>query len=101
VSELRAGAGLRWVRAALIAGVAVGAGTVAHASAGGLLPRTGVLAGLVVLATMGCAALLGPPASLRRIVLLLAGGQSLWHLLLTAMAGHTGTAAHPASHATL
>jgi hypothetical protein len=101
VSELRAGPGLRWVRAALIAGVALGAGTVAHASAGGLLPRAGVLAGLVVLATIGCAALLGRPASLRRIVLLVAGGQSAWHLLLTAVAGHRGTTAHPVSHAAL
>jgi hypothetical protein len=79
----------------------MGVGTVAHVSAGGLLPRAGLLVALGVLATAGCAALLGRPASHRRIALLVVGGQSLCHLVLTAVAGHTGTANHPASHATL
>ena len=82
-------------------GAAIGVGTVAHVSAGGLLPRAWLLVALGVLATAGCAALLGRPASHRRIVLLVVSGQSLCHLVLTAVAGHTGTANHPASHATL
>jgi len=101
VSELTAGAGLRWVRAALITGAAMGVGTLAHASAGGLLPRAELLVVLGLLATAGCAALLGRPASHRRVVLLVVGGQSLCHLVLTGVAGHTGTANHSASHVTL
>jgi len=101
VSELTAGAGLRWVRAALITGAAMGVGTLAHASAGGLLPRAELLVVLGLLATAGCAALLGRPASHRRVVLLVVGGQSLCHLVLTGVAGHTRTANHSASHATL
>lgn len=91
MSELRAGTGLRWSRAALITAVAMGTGTAAHVSAGGQLPRAGLLAGMALLATVGCAALLGRPASVRRIVLLTAGGQAMCHLLLTAVAGHRGT----------
>ena len=62
----------------------MGVGTVAHVSAGGLLHRAGLLVALGVLATAGCAALLGRPASHRRVVLLVVGGQSLCHLVLTA-----------------
>lgn len=94
--ELRAGVALRWLRAGTLAGVTTTVGTVAHISAGGLLPPvTWAMFGLAVL-TSAFATLLGRPATRRLLVLLVCGGQFLVHGLLTASAGHAGD--HRAPH---
>ncbi len=86
---------LVWARAALLGAVMLGAGTVSHVSAGGLLPRPLALlalaAGFVALAGRF---LLGP-ASTRRIVLLVVGGQAAAHTALSALAGHRGDGSTP------
>lgn len=88
---------LRWARAFLLAGVVVGAGGIAHASAGGLLP--GPVGLLVLLATCaaGCAVFLGREASTSRLVALVVAGQAYVHTVLAATAGHRGD---PAATAT-
>ena len=81
---------LRWARALLLAVVALAAGAVAHATAGGLMPGPGVMLILLLIGTMAAAALLGRPASTRKVVLLVMSGQASVHLALTALAGHAG-----------
>lgn len=85
-----AGPALRWGRAALLSGVAMGSGILGHLSAGGLMPGRTALVVLfaVCLATSG--SLLGRPASTLRIVALVVSGQTLIHGALTAMSGHRG-----------
>ncbi|HEY0953104.1 hypothetical protein, partial [Nocardioides sp.] len=77
----------------------LGTGTVSHVSAGGLLPHPLALlalaAGFVALAGRF---LLGP-ASTRRIVLLVVGGQAVAHTALSALAGHRGDASTAGGHA--
>lgn len=90
---LRASAAVRMLRALVLTAVVVGFGAGTHAAAGGLLPAPTVLLALVaVLALLHAAALAGP-ASTRRLVLLVAGGQAAVHLVLTALAGHRGAGA--------
>jgi hypothetical protein len=83
----RAGRGLRWSRACVLAVVAVTTSATAHAVAGGRLPQlwTLVLAGAVIAAV--AEPLLRRPASTRRVLVLLAGAEACSHLLLTASAG--------------
>jgi hypothetical protein len=83
----RAGRGLRWSRACVLAVVAVTTSATAHAVAGGRLPQlwTLVLAGAVVAAV--AEPLLRRPASTRRVLVLLAGAEACAHLLLTVTAG--------------
>ncbi|HET7736727.1 MAG TPA: hypothetical protein VFK52_12170 [Nocardioidaceae bacterium] len=81
---------LRWTRALLLAGVALSTGSLAHASAGGLLPGPVAMTVLLLVGTGICAPLLGRPASRARVVLLVALGQSLVHVVLTALVGHVG-----------
>jgi len=81
---------LRWTRALLLAGVALSTGTLAHASARGLLPGPVAMVVLLGLGTALCAPLLGRPAARARIVLLVVLGQSLVHVVLTALADLTG-----------
>src|SRR3954470_2567557 len=91
-----AGATLRWVRACVLAVVAVTTSLTAHAAAGGHLPAawTIVLAGAVI--TGAAEPLLRRPASTRRVVLLLAAAESCAHLLLTVTAGgHVGPGRMP------
>jgi hypothetical protein len=93
----RAGRGLRWVRACVLAVVAVTTSSTAHAVAGGRLPElwTLVLAGAVVAAA--AEPLLRRPASTRRVLVLLAGAEGCAHLLLTMTAGgHPRPATMPA-----
>lgn len=93
-----AGHFLRWVRAALVAAVALVAGTVAHVSAGGLMPGP-VALGLVLMGcTVGAAWVLGRPASTARVAFLLLTAQTAVHGVLTALAGHRGD--HPTPTAT-
>lgn len=88
---------VRWSRALVVASVAFGLGLVAHLAAGGLVPGPLGLAVLFALATAGCAALLGRPASTVRITALVVAGQTAIHAALTAAAGHAGD---PVRHAT-
>lgn len=96
--QARVGATLRWSRAALLAGVALGTGVIAHASAGGLLPSVGTLLVLLTLTTVAAAGVLGRPASALRTIVLTVVGQTVVHALLTATAGHRGD--HAATTAT-
>src|SRR4051794_10818667 len=89
-----AGTTLRWVRACVLAVVAVTTGVTAHGVAGGRLPTVGVLLLAVVVITAAAAPLLRHPASTRRVVLVLAGGETCFHLMLTAL---TRSDPHPAA----
>lgn len=84
------GTALRWTRALFLAVVALCTGAMAHASANGILPGRAELAALLVVCAVGAAALLGRPASTRRVVLLLLACQTFIHAGLTALAGHRG-----------
>lgn len=82
---------LRWLRAALVAVVAMGFGVTAHALAGGLLPPLPVMAFTFLGLTTIAGSALGRPAGFARLFLLVAGGQAAVHFVLTATAGHGGT----------
>ena len=84
------GLGLRWVRAGLVAAVAMGSGVLAHVSAGGLMPGRGSLVLLFLVCLVSAGSLLGRPASAVRVVLLVMAGQTFIHGALTAMSGHRG-----------
>lgn len=90
VSEVRAGAGLRVFRGLVAALVAGGLGLTAHVGAGGLLPATPWLGVIFVTLAVVAIASLGVPAGMLRVVALIAGGQFLTHVVLTASAGHAG-----------
>lgn len=97
MTEIRAGLPLRLLRAVLVALVAAMFGAYAHISANGLMPGgPALLAGFLALVAVGVWAL-ARPASRWRMVALVAGGQLLTHLYLTALAGHAGD--HPATAA--
>jgi hypothetical protein len=89
---------LLWSRAALVAFVALVAGAVGHVSADGLLPSPWVLAGVFAMSLPFCAAQLVRPAGMPRLVLLLVGGQTAVHVLLTLTAGHRGDAVTVTGH---
>lgn len=84
--------GVLWARGVLVAFVACFLGAAGHVTADGLLPGPAWLVVLFLVATALAVALLARPASTRRIVLLLVGGQTLVHLFLTVTAGHRGDA---------
>lgn len=106
--RLEAGALLRWTRAGLLCALVLIVSTLAHTSAGGLLPPTWVFVGLAVATALVLAAVLGCPASRLRVVVMLAGGQAVLHLAMTALSGHASPPArghvpdradaHTASH---
>jgi hypothetical protein len=81
---------LRWARAGLLAAVAMASGTLAHASAGGLMPSRTAMVVLFGICVVGAASLLGRPASTLRVVVLVMAGQTFIHGALTALAGHKG-----------
>ena len=83
-----AGAALVWLRALVLAALALVAGSVAHVGAHGALPAPVVLVALLALGTTGVAPLLRRPASTARVVLLLVVGQAAVHAALTALGGH-------------
>lgn len=85
-----AGRALRLLRAVAVTLVATVLGTVAHTLAGGRLPGAVGFAVLVTALIAATSPLLARPASTRRIVALVAGGQTAVHTLLTATAGHAG-----------
>jgi hypothetical protein len=84
-----------WGRAGLLTAVTLFVGVVAHVTADGLLPSPAWLVVLALLLLLPCAALLSQPASALRLVLTLAGGQALVHLVLTVTAGHATAHAGP------
>lgn len=94
-STVTASAVVRWVRALLLASVALVTGTTAHLGAHGLLPGPLAMAVLLAAGTALCAPLLRRPASTRRVVLLVVLGQTTVHAALTAVAGHHD---HDAAH---
>ena len=84
------------VRATALAVVTMVLGVAGHVGAGGLLPGT---AGLLLLfvGTLGAgAALLARPATTRRLVALVVGGQTLVHGVLSVGGGHAGEQHRPA-----
>lgn len=90
--------GLLLARALVLAGVITGTGTVAHTSAGGLLPGPGWLAYLFLTTLAVSALALREEAPTWRLVSLLVIGQSLVHLFLSATAGHRHIAGQPDEH---
>lgn len=84
----------------LLGAAMLGAGTISHVSAGGLLPHPAALTALTLGFVALAARFLLGPASTRRVVALVVIGQAAAHTALTALAGHrgaTGTSA-PAAH---
>lgn len=79
-----------WLRASLVASVAFLLGVAGHVSAGGLLPSSFTVGVLLAGAAVLSAALLQRPASRRRLVLMVVGGQTMLHVALSATAGHVG-----------
>ncbi len=85
-----AGGALRWMRALLLAAVAMGSGVIAHLTADGRMPGPAALGLLFLLCVAGAAALLGRPASTLRVVVMTVAGQTFVHGFLTALSGHRG-----------
>jgi hypothetical protein len=88
--DLRATPLVRCLRALLLAAVVVAAGSVAHASAGGLMPGPASLLTLYAVVAGACALLLGREASALRLVTVTVGGQLAVHGALSGLAGHSG-----------
>jgi hypothetical protein len=86
-----------WARAALVGSIALFLGVAGHVTADGLLPGPLFLAALLVCSVALSGPMLRRPASARRLVAMLVGGQTLIHLVLSATAGHAGDSAGPAS----
>jgi hypothetical protein len=85
MSAERASAGwlLRYARACVLATVALFTGVTAHASAGEALPAAWTLVLALGVVAVAVEPLLRQPASTRRVVALLAGGEMFIHLALT------------------
>lgn len=84
--------GLRLLRAAVLAFVALSTGAVAHVTAEGYLPSMTGMALLYIACTVGMAMFLSRPATTARIVALTVVGQVGVHMMLSLMAGHVGDA---------
>lgn len=76
------------LRAVVVAALSLLLATVAHVSAGGLLPATWTLALMGALCFTGTAMALDRQASRARLALLLVAGQTTIHFAMTALAGH-------------
>ncbi len=74
----------------MLAGVVLLVGSLAHASADGLLPGPAPMLTLFVVVAAVCGALLGRAASTGRLVALTVGGQLAVHTALSVLAGHQG-----------
>lgn len=88
--EPRVGGALLWSRAVLLGSLVALLGTAGHVSAGGLLPPPWVVASLVILMVVGCAPLCARQVSTIRCALLLVGGQTAVHTVLSSTGGHLG-----------
>jgi hypothetical protein len=82
---------LRWLRAGVLAALALLTALVAHASSGGTLPTTTALVALFGLVTVAVGTLLRHPASTRRVVLLLAAGETCVHTALSVLTTEPGS----------
>ncbi|NYG60754.1 hypothetical protein BJ980_003677 [Nocardioides daedukensis] len=91
--DTRATPGLRLLRAAVLAFVALSTGAVAHVTAEGRLPSLPAMVMLLVGCTAVMAMFLARPATRTRTVALTVGGQVAVHMLLSLTAGHSGDAA--------
>lgn len=96
MNALPAGPALLVLRALALAAMITG--TVAHTSAGGLLPAAGWMAYLFLTTFAVSALALREEAPAWRLIVLLAGGQALVHLFLSATAGHAHVAGVPDHH---
>jgi hypothetical protein len=88
--ETRVDAGVLWSRALVVGSLAFFLGVVGHVTADGLLPGPVFLAVLLAMSVLLSAPMLSRPASSLRLVVMLVGGQTLLHLVLTISAGHVG-----------
>ena len=86
----RVDAGVLWARALLLGGLAFFLGVVGHVTADGLLPGPVLLGMLLAMSVLLSAPMLQRQSSPLRIVVLLVGGQTVIHLVLSATAGHAG-----------
>lgn len=100
--EHRPGAWMLWPRALVVGLMTFALGVGGHVTGGGRLPSTAALVLLLALCVCVSAPLLAVRATSLRLVMLLAGGQAVVHLLLSVSAGHRGAdtaatsqAAHP------
>lgn len=84
---------VRCLRAVLLASVVVAVGSVAHVSAGGLMPEAASVLALYAALVVACACVLGREASAARLVALTVGGQVVVHGALSARAGHVAAPA--------
>ncbi|MBZ5735929.1 hypothetical protein K8Z61_15655 [Nocardioides sp. TRM66260-LWL] len=89
-SETAVRSDVRLLRAAALTLVVLLGGTLAHVTTGGYAPGAAWFVGLGVLLLGLAARLLARPATTTRLVALTIGGQTLVHLVLTAVAGHRG-----------
>lgn len=96
--ERHVGPRLLWPRAFVVGSLAVLFGVIGHVTADGLLPGPMVLGALLTFVVLISGPMLARPASSPRLTLMLVGGQTFVHLVLTLAAGHRGdpTAAAPA-----
>lgn len=81
---------MRCARAVVLAAVVLLAGSLAHASADGLLPGAASMTTLFVVLAAACAGVLGRAVSAGRLVALTVGGQLAVHTALSVLAGHRG-----------
>jgi hypothetical protein len=85
VGTARAAGALRWARSVALATVALLTAMLAHVGAGDRLPSGPALAALLTVVTLLVAPLLRHPASTRRVVALVAAGETCLHFALTAL----------------
>ncbi len=90
MGEIRATGALLWLRAALLGMIALLTGVVSHAAADGLLPSTAALVALGLLATVAAAWVLRRRVPWFGLVGLAVLGQTVIHLALSVLAGHSG-----------
>ncbi len=82
---------MTWIRACVVALVALTIGSMAHTTAGGLLPGPAAWLTLFGALAVTSAAALTTPAGYPRLVALVGGGQAAVHLVLSLTAGHAGS----------
>lgn len=91
--ERRVDAAVLWLRALTVASVFFFLGVAGHVTADGRLPGPALLVTFFVLSVLLSVPMLTRPASATRLVAMVAGGQTLLHVALSATAGHTGDVA--------
>lgn len=90
MTEVRAAGPLLWLRAGLLAVIALLTGVVSHAAAGGLLPSVFSLVALAAAITVGAAWVLRRRLPRLGLIALAVAGQTSAHLVLSVLAGHRG-----------